>query len=67
MPGQRYRRRSRRTAARDSCRLLELAESVPEKKDAHPGKGRRSLLERIGSISIGYGQSTASSWPSWAS
>lgn len=38
-------------------RLLELAESVPEKKDAHPGKMRRSLLERVGAVSIGYGQS----------
>ena len=38
-------------------RLLELAESVPEKKDAHAGQVRRPLLERIGSVSIGYGQS----------
>ncbi len=38
-------------------RLLELAESVPEKKDAHPGKVRRRVLERIGAVSIGYGQS----------
>jgi phospholipid/cholesterol/gamma-HCH transport system permease protein len=38
-------------------RLLELAESVPEKKDAHSAKVRRPLLARIGAISIGYGQS----------
>ena len=38
-------------------RLLELAESVPEKKDAHPGKVRRRVLERIGAVSIGYGDS----------
>ena len=38
-------------------RLLELAESVPEKKDAHAGKVRRPMLERIGAVSIGYGQS----------
>jgi phospholipid/cholesterol/gamma-HCH transport system permease protein len=40
-------------------RLLELAEAVPENKDAHPATVRRPLLERIGAVSIGYGQSTA--------
>jgi len=38
-------------------RLLELAEAVPEKKDAHTGAVRRRWLERIGALSIGFGQS----------
>jgi phospholipid/cholesterol/gamma-HCH transport system permease protein len=40
-------------------RLLDLAEAVPEKKDAHAGAVRRSWLERIGAVSIGYGQAAS--------
>ena len=36
---------------------MELAEAVPEKKDAHIGAVRRRWLERIGALSIGFGQS----------
>jgi phospholipid/cholesterol/gamma-HCH transport system permease protein len=38
-------------------RLLELAEAVPEKKDAHSAATKAGIFERLGDTTIGYGLS----------